>query len=93
MKSLKIQDYIIIDTPFEFGVFKIENAEQLEQVQADDGQWFSKFLGTPEQADEIISLQNMLYRITQNKKFEDNVQRCEQLKSNINMMINKYKGL
>lgn len=92
MKSLKIQDYIIIDTPFEFGVFKIENAEQLEQVQADDGQGFSKFLGTPEQADEIISLQNMLYRITQNKKFED-TQRFEQLKSNIKMMINKYKEL
>ena len=92
MKSLKIQDYIIIDTPFEFGVFKIENAEQLEQVQADDGQGFSKFLGTSEQADEIISLQNMLYRITQNKKFGD-TQRFEQLKSNIKMMINKYKGL
>ena len=90
MKNLKLQDYIIVDTQFEFGVFKIYNRTQLDQATSDDQ--IKKFLGTSEQADEIISLQNMLYRITQNKKFED-TQRCEQLKSNINMMINKYKGL
>lgn len=90
MKNLKLQDYIIIDTPFEFGVFKIYNRTQLDQATSDNQ--IKKFPGSSEQADEIISLQNMLYRIKQNKKFEDE-QRCEQLKSNINMMINKYKGL
>ncbi len=89
MKNLKLQDYIIVDTQFEFGVFKIYNRTQLDQATSDDQ--IKKFLGTSEQADEIISLQNMLHRLLRTN--EDNVQRCEQVKSNINMMINKYKGL
>lgn len=90
MKSLKLQDYILIDTPFDFGVFKIETTEQLDQVYEDNGQAFSKFLGTPEKADEIIELQDMLYRLLRTN--EDNTQRCNQLKYNIKMMINKHLG-
>lgn len=91
MKDLKLQDFIIIDTPFEYGLFKIETTEQLEQATSDNN--ITKFSGTADQADEIIELQNMLYRLLRTN--EENLQRCNQLKYNIKMMINKHlcKGL
>lgn len=88
--KLKLQDYIIIDTPFEYGVFRIETPEQLEQSQS-DYENISKFLGTTQEANEIIQLQDLLYKLLRTD--ENNTQRIDQLKINIKLMISKHKGL
>lgn len=86
LQLMQKQDYIIIDTPFQTGLYLIQTDEQLEQAIQDPE--IIKYNGTISEAKEIIELQKLLNTIENDNKEED-YQRIEQLKLNIKMMIRK----
>lgn len=91
MKKFKIGDPVIFDySELDLFIDIVSNEKILHTVNENKFGEVFKFNGTLEQANEIIQLQNLLFKLNLQKDNSSDLRRIQVLNNNIQMMLEKF---